>query len=207
MHHIAEEQELASSTDLALARAHVVAVDARALAPVRDEVLAFIDAHDDALLRSCPPGHLTGSALVIDPETRRFLLLHHTKLQRWLQPGGHADGDGNLAAVARREATEETGIEGLQVLVPAIDIDVHLVEPPKEHPHLHYDVRFVVLTPPGAVAVGNHESTELRWTTIADLDDLGCDPGMRRMAEAGLAALADLTRRAAPGTRTDRSSG
>ena len=72
----------------------------------------FIDAHPDALHRSCLEGHLTGSAAVVDPSTRQVLLLFHAKVQRWLQPGGHADGDGNLARVALREAEEETGIDG-----------------------------------------------------------------------------------------------
>jgi 8-oxo-dGTP pyrophosphatase MutT (NUDIX family) len=207
MHRFATDDDIVSAPDLALARAALDAVEDPSLAEVRERVLGFVDAHEDALLRSCEPGHLTGSALVVDPATERFLLLHHTKLRRWLQPGGHADGDGNLAGVARREAEEETGIAGLRVVVPAIDIDVHLVEPPQETPHLHYDVRYLVLTPPGAVAVGNHESTDLRWATIDDLDGLGCDPGVRRMAEAGLAALRAVTRPGEPGSRTDRSSG
>jgi 8-oxo-dGTP pyrophosphatase MutT (NUDIX family) len=186
MPHFASEHELVSSSALADARAHVDAVTHPALGGERARILAFIDGHTDALLRTCAPGHLTGSALVVDPASGTFLLLHHAKLRRWLQPGGHADGDGNLAAVARREATEETGIEGLRVVLPAIDLDVHLVEPPREHPHYHYDVRFLVVTPPGALAVGNHESTDLRWATVDELADLGCDPGVRRMADAGL---------------------
>jgi hypothetical protein len=59
-------------------------------------------------------------------------------------------------------------------------------------PHHHYDVRFLVVTPPDAVAVGNHESTDLRWVTLDDLEGLGCDPGVRRMAEAGLKVLRAL---------------
>ena len=88
-------------------------------------MLAFVDAHPDALWRSCAEGHLTGSALVVDAAAERVLLLFHRKVRRWLQPGGHVDGDANLAGVALREATEETGIEGLRVVVPAIDLDIH----------------------------------------------------------------------------------
>jgi 8-oxo-dGTP pyrophosphatase MutT (NUDIX family) len=154
--------------------------------PERDEFLRFTDEHGDALLRTCVVGHLTGSALVVDPTSERMLLLHHRKLQKWLQPGGHADGDGNLAAVALREATEETGIEGLRVVVPAIHLDVHRVEPPKEAPHFHYDVRFLVLAPEGAQAIGNFESTALRWVTLDELDVLTDEPNLQLLARRGL---------------------
>lgn len=156
----------------------------------RDEVLAFVDEHPDALHRSCAPGHLTGSALVYDPAGDRFVMLHHAKLRKWLQPGGHADGDANLAAVARREAEEETGIAGLRVVVPPIDVDVHLVAPPKEPPHLHHDVRFLVLAPAGAEVAGNHESTALRWCRADQLDELGVDDSVRRLVDAGRRAAA-----------------
>lgn len=189
---LARPDELRSSDDLAVARAHIDGVTAPALRAVRRQMLDFVDAHPDALLRSCAPGHLTGSALVVDPATRRVLVLHHTKLRRWLQPGGHADGDANLAAVALREATEETGIDGLRVAVPAIDLDVHLVEPPKEAPHHHHDVRFLVVAPPGAIATGNHESTALRWVGVEELASLGCDAGLLRLADAALVALDSL---------------
>lgn len=160
--------------------------------PERDEFLRFAAEHDDALLRTCEIGHLTGSALVVDPASERMLLLHHRKLQKWLQPGGHADGDGNLAAVALREATEETGIDGLHVVVPAIHLDVHRVEPRNETPHLHYDVRYLVLAPEGARAIGNIESTALRWVTLDELDALTDEPGLRLLARRGLAVARSL---------------
>jgi 8-oxo-dGTP pyrophosphatase MutT (NUDIX family) len=92
-----------------------------------------------------------------------------------------------------REATEETGIEHLKVVVPAIHLDVHRVEPPREPPHLHYDVRFLVLAPEGAVAVGNHESTALRWVNIDELDALTDEPGLRTLARRALDVARSLS--------------
>jgi 8-oxo-dGTP pyrophosphatase MutT (NUDIX family) len=181
--------------DLALARTHVVDAAVPNGDPTRQRILDFVDAHPDALHRSCVEGHLTGSAMVVDPTTQRFLFMLHAKLGRWLQPGGHADGDGALPGVALREATEETGIEGLRVAAPAVDLDIHRVEPPGEPAHLHLDVRYLVLAPPGAVANGNHESRALRWAGVAELPELELDVGTVRLAHRALAALDDLTRR------------
>ena len=155
----------------------------------RDRILELLEGWDDALDRTCRPGHLTGSALVVDPADRRILLLFHTKLQRWLQPGGHADGDGDLARVALREATEETGITGLRVLEPPVDLDVHVVDPPAEDAHEHHDVRFLVVAPTGAVPVGNNESEALRWVHRDELEGLGVDGGLLRLADRALGAL------------------
>jgi 8-oxo-dGTP pyrophosphatase MutT (NUDIX family) len=130
--------------------------------------------------------------MVVDPATERFLFLLHAKVGRWLQPGGHADGDASLPGVALREATEETGIDGLRVAAPAIDVDVHRFEAPGEEPHLHLDARYLVLAPPGAVATANHESRGLRWAGRDELGDLDLDPGTHRLAEAALAALRSL---------------
>jgi 8-oxo-dGTP pyrophosphatase MutT (NUDIX family) len=157
----------------------------------RRRVLAFVAEHPDALWRTCAPGHLTASALVVDPADGRFVVLHHRKLRRWLQPGGHADGDADLAAVALREATEETGLAGLAVRTPAVDLDIHEVQPAGEPAHLHLDLRFVVTAAPGSAAAGpppgNPESLAARWVTLADLDALGADASLARLARRGLA--------------------
>lgn len=184
---------LVAGDDLAAARA--VVVDALRGEPsheaARTQILDFIDAHPDALHRSCTTGHLTGSALVVDPDSRNTLLLFHAKVQRWLQPGGHADGDANLARVALREATEETGIADLTVVTPAIDLDVHVFHSAAgtEPDHLHLDVRHLVIAPAGAVGEVNHESERLAWVAVDDLLSYDVDPGTVRMARAGLAAL------------------
>jgi 8-oxo-dGTP pyrophosphatase MutT (NUDIX family) len=160
-----------------------------AQAVVRQRMLDFAATHPDALHRSCGNGHFTASALIVDPSSEQVLVLFHTKLQKWLQPGGHVDGDPDLAAGALREATEETGIPGLEVLVPPVDLDIHEVRPPAEPPHLHLDVRFAVVAPPGSTPVGNHESEALRWVGVEELAGLGADPGLVRLAERGLAAV------------------
>ncbi len=185
--------------DLLAARAAVVGArpgDA-AHEAARARILAFLDEHPDALHRRCFEGHLTGSALVVDPDTRRVLLLFHAKVRRWLQPGGHADGDGHLAHVAWREATEESGIEGLQVVTPAVDLDVHLFHSAArtEPDHLHLDVRHLVLAPAGAVAATNHESEGHVWVSLEDLPRYEVDPGTVRMARAALSALDELAAR------------
>lgn len=187
---------LAPSHHLSVARAAVTG--ARAGGPdhevARARILAFVDRHPDALLRSCAEGHLTGSALIVDPSTRHVLLLFHAKVQRWLQPGGHADGDGELAHVALREAEEETGIAGLSVVTPAIDLDVHVFRNAAgtEPDHLHLDVRHLVLAPPGAEPTGNHESEAMAWVAVEDLDHYEVDEGTKRMARAALAALDEI---------------
>lgn len=132
------------------------------------------------------PGHFTASALVVNTNRDQMLLLHHSKLRIWVQPGGHADGNANLPAVALREATEETGIAGLRIWSSAIDLDIHRVDPPNEDSHLHYDVRFLVLAPGTAVVDANHESTAQRWVARGELASFGVDPGLHRLAEAGL---------------------
>lgn len=184
--------ELAATDDRAVARQHLDEAVGEGFAHHRDRILALVDEHEDIAVRTCRPGHLTGSAFVVDPSRNACLLLFHTKLQRWLQPGGHADGDTNLAHVALREAQEETGIPGLQVVTPAIDVDIHEVDPPKEDAHLHLDVRYLVIAPAGAEPVGNHESQALRWVTADELSNFDLDEGTHRMAAAGFAAAAAL---------------
>lgn len=189
----AGDPRLAADPELASARATVAAFEpgSTVQAAHRRTVLDFVDRHPDALHRACQEGHLTGSAWIVDDTAARALLMLHTKLGLWLQPGGHADGDANLAAVALREASEETGITGLAVHPRPIDVDVHQVAPPGEPAHLHLDVRYLVVAPRGAVLAANHESRDLRWVRPDEVHGLVSDESTARLATIGfrLAAL------------------
>lgn len=191
----------ATNPELTPSRDRAVAMDQLRLARCvgasraqRESILEAVATHPDVALRRCRPGHLTGSALVVDASATRTLLMHHAKLRRWFQPGGHADGDTNLAAVALREATEETGITGLRLVLPAIDADRHRVEPPTEDPHDHFDLRFLVMAPPGSLEVANEESLELRWVTEQEANMLvpALDESTRRLIEVGLQVAREL---------------
>ena len=123
-------EQLQSESHLETARGLVHDLEAACddSARYRAEVLEFIDSHPDALHRTCVTGHLTGSAWVVDSTGEHGLVLFHSKIQRWLQPGGHADGEANLARVALLEASEESGIEGLRVWTQPVDVDIHLLD-------------------------------------------------------------------------------
>jgi len=139
----------------------------------------------DCLLRSSLEGHLTGSAFVLDSERKHLLLIHHRALDRWLQPGGHADGDPDLEAVARREVLEETGVGGLELLVPGpFDLDIHAIPEKRGVPaHLHYDVRFLFAAPADAILqAGDREVREVVWVPLDNLDRLLLDESVLRPA-------------------------
>ena len=188
----ADASELRPSADPEIAWASVEPVVAAELSVERRRMRELIDSRPRPLDRSERPGHFTGSALVVHADLERTLVLFHTKLQIWVQPGGHADGDANLAAVALREAEEETGIEGLRVWPVAVDLDIHRVDPPNEDAHDHYDVRFVVLAPDGATVDANHEAEAQRWVRPDELAGLGADEGLQRLAANGLALARSL---------------
>jgi 8-oxo-dGTP pyrophosphatase MutT (NUDIX family) len=151
-----------------------------------EEIRVFVARHPDPFDRRIGEGHLTGSAIVVDARGERVLLLHHRKLQRWLQPGGHADpGERSGEAVALREAREETGIDGLLLHPQAsrpLDVDVHAIPArPGEPAHAHLDLRYLVIAPEGAVAERcADESEDLRWFGWDELEALDLDPGLRR---------------------------
>jgi 8-oxo-dGTP pyrophosphatase MutT (NUDIX family) len=162
-------------------------------------IRSLVRARPDCFERSCPPGHVTGSAFVASADLRRVLLVHHRKLDRWLQPGGHADGESDVAAVALREAEEETGLAGLRFLGPEgapgepvpFDLDVHEIPArPGEPAHEHHDVRFLLVAPAGGEAPrASAESHDVRWFALSELEELGVDESVLRMARK-LRALA-----------------
>lgn len=134
-------------------------------------------------------GHFTGSAWVVSADGRRVLLTHHRKLGLWLQPGGHADGDVDLARVALREAREETGVPGLRLESREIyDLDRHVIPARRdEAQHLHWDVRYVVRAAADETFVVSEESHALAWRDIADVAaDESADASVRRMARRWL---------------------
>lgn len=146
--------------------------------------LDFAASSADCCKRQHPPGHFTGSALVLSGDGQRTLLTHHRKLDRWLQPGGHADGDGDLRAVALREAEEETGLTGLRVERTILELDRHWIpERIGEPGHWHYDVCFLVHAVKREEFVMSNESIELRWWQIGVVaKSVEFDPALRRMA-------------------------
>ncbi len=166
-------------------------LDAYADDPVEAELFrSFVSLHSDCAERSLLSGHLTGSAWLVHQDGERALLVHHRKLGRWLQPGGHADGDLDLAAVALREAQEETGLSGLTVEPRLFDIDRHWIPQRLAEPaHWHYDLRFVVHAGADDRYHVGPESHDLAWVEIAEIvADEGRDPSVRRMAQKWLAA-------------------
>lgn len=135
--------------------------------------------------RDCYPAHFTASAWLVSADGERTLLMHHRKLDRWLQPGGHADGDADLAGVALREAQEETGLVDLIVDASIYDLDAHRIPARGSEPeHWHFDVRFVVRAQGSERFNANAESCAMAWRAVdAVADDADIDPSIRRMAE------------------------
>jgi 8-oxo-dGTP pyrophosphatase MutT (NUDIX family) len=152
----------------------------------RDRILAFVLRHERPFDRGTLEGHLTGSAITVSADGSRVLLLHHRKLDRWLQPGGHGDpGETTGEEVALREALEESGIRGLSLHPTAprpLDVDVHYIPARGNEPaHVHLDLRYLVVAPEGAtVAPDLAELHEIRWVPWDEADALGPDHGLRR---------------------------
>lgn len=149
-----------------------------------DRFLAFVTGHRDCFERDLEIGHVTGSAWLVDSSGERVLLTHHKKLDIWVQLGGHADGNPDIAAVALAEATEESGIEGLSFVDQRLfDIDIHRIPArPGEPEHFHFDARFALRAPPGARFTVSAESHALKWVEIGSLAAFTEEASMLRMA-------------------------
>ena len=150
-------------------------------ASMRQAFLGFLAARPDALWRSCAAGHLTASALVIDPSRRAVLLTLHPRAGLWVQVGGHCEpSDSTLLDAAAREAREETGIGALSFDPEPLKLHVHGITCSLGVPTRHYDVQFLALAPNDAEPVRSDESLDLQWFewdalpdgTSAELPDL-----------------------------------
>lgn len=163
--------------------------EAAAVDAFRELLRMEVAAGADPFRRERLAGHFTGSAWLVDRSGARVLLTHHRKLDRWLQPGGHADGDCDLARVALREAGEETGLVGLRLAPAIFDIDRHRIPARGEVPeHWHYDVRYVVHASEDEDFVVSGESHALAWRPVVDIaGDTDADPSLRRMGRKWLA--------------------
>jgi 8-oxo-dGTP pyrophosphatase MutT (NUDIX family) len=147
--------------------------------------------HPRCYQRDHLPGHITGSAWIIDRDRKFVLLTHHAKLNKWLQPGGHADGDENIFNVAVREAHEETGLKNIKLLKEGIfDIDIHTIPARKEFPaHLHYDIRFIFEASREEKIILTEESHDLQWKSLIELPMLTDNSSMLRMKEKSAAFM------------------
>ncbi len=157
---------------------------------LRDAYLAYVQGHRDAMWRHCRPGHLTASALVLDPTGGRVLLTLHPKVGRWLQTGGHCEpGDATLAAAALREAIEESGVDGLELTGRPLRLDRHEVRCGADGSVAeHLDVQYLALARAGSQERLSAESVDLRWWPASSLP-VGTDASVRTLVSLALAAV------------------
>jgi len=153
---------------------------------LREAFLGFLAARPDATHRSCTPGHITASAVVLSADRREVLLTLHPRIGRWVQLGGHCEPeDATIADAALREATEESGIAGLHLDPSPVHLDVHPLTCSLGVPTRHFDIRFRVLAPAGAVPAISAESDDLRFWPVDQLP-ASCDDGVRAALTAAL---------------------
>jgi 8-oxo-dGTP pyrophosphatase MutT (NUDIX family) len=130
------------------------------------------------------PGHITGSAWITNSYFTKVLLVHHAKLNKWLQPGGHADGEENIMNVALKELKEETGLKAALKSDLIFDIDIHTIPARGEFPeHLHYDIRYLFIADEQDPITINHESHDIKWVSLSELTMYNHEKSMLRMKE------------------------
>ena len=132
--------------------------------------IEFVERHSHCFERTLLIGHVTASAWVVSPDRSQVLLMHHRKLNRWFQPGGHCDGDPDVLRVAVKETEEETGVKASPAETSIFDVDVHSIPArPGEPSHFHYDIRFLLEADPSEEVMRNAEAKEVRWVPVEEV--------------------------------------
>lgn len=146
-------------------------------------LVKFVSTNPDCFHNSLETGHITGSAWITDGNRKKVLLTHHRKLAKWIQLGGHADGESNILMVALREAKEESGLKTINVVSPEIfDLDIHKISKSQNHSeHLHFDIRFLFEADSEEPLVVSNESIDLAWVELDKVHELNPDESMSRM--------------------------
>jgi len=152
-----------------------------------DRARAFVASHPDCFHCDLWPAHVTGSAWVVNPQRTQVLLVHHGKHDQWFQPGGHADGEGDIVAVALREIAEESGVDPPHIrLVDGriFDLDIHRIPASHRGPeHEHVDVRFLVEIDDRLPVPGSDESHEVRWVPLGQVSRFNNNRSTYRMVQ------------------------
>lgn len=147
--------------------------------------IQFIEQHPDCFERSLLVAHVTGSAWIMNREGTHTLMMHHKKLDKWFQPGGHCDGDPDVMAVAAKEALEETGVTVEPVSTAVFDVDHHVIPESKGVPeHIHYDIRFLFRADKVTDELpANPEAKSVRWIPLEEVENYNSTPSIMRLVK------------------------
>ena len=147
-----------------------------------ERLITFVSEYDNFYSRELSVGHITASAWIVDEENSHALLLHHGKLNKWLQPGGHVEDDADILSASMREAREETGVAVQPHSEQIFDVDIHEIPArPNEPAHFHYDIRFLLVADRAAPLLVSSESKDLAWVALSEIETLTQEESVLRM--------------------------
>lgn len=150
-----------------------------------EETIGFVETNANCFDRTLTIGHITASIWITDEKQEQALLCHHKKLNKWLQLGGHCDGNPNVHEVALKEAQEESGLQNFKFKSEAIfDVDIHKIPKHKDvKAHLHYDIRFWLIADANLPLIISSESKDLKWLSINEIHQYNNERSIIRMVE------------------------
>ena len=152
----------------------------------KEEILALIAREGDCLLhRSCAYAHMTASSIIVSPDRKKTLMAYHKIYNSWAWTGGHADGECDFEAIARREAQEETGITGLRWIsngpasVEILPVWAHIKRGKDVGTHLHLNVSYLFEADDTLpLRIAQDENSAVGWIEIDSLEQRVSEPPM-----------------------------